>query len=71
MTHTVTNIEANKWLVSVSFEKGCNRAPSNTVIGTEAQAAYAPTLAGFSVESRRPCSRLLVVEEHDHMEEMQ
>ena len=47
MTHTVTNIAANRWQVSVSFaDEGVDATASNIVLGTEDQAnAYAPTLA--------------------------
>ena len=73
MTHTVTNIEATKWLVSVSFaDEGVQQSTSNTVIGTEEQAnAYAPTLARDFRENHADLFPLPVVEEHEHMEEMQ
>lgn len=47
MTHTVTNIATNRWLVDVFFaDEGVDATARNIVVGTEEQAiAYAPTLA--------------------------
>jgi hypothetical protein len=71
MTHNVVNIEANKWMVSVSFaDEGVQQGASNTVIGTEEQAiAYVPTLARDFRENNPDLFPLPLVEEHDHMME--
>ena len=47
MTHRITKLNENKWLVEVDFlDEGVDRSASNTVIGSEEQAhAYATTLA--------------------------
>ncbi|MEA4865360.1 MAG: hypothetical protein VB088_08180 [Sphaerochaeta sp.] len=70
MTHTITNIETNKWLVSISFaDEGVPQGASTTVIGTEEQAhAYAQTLARDFRENHADLFPPPVVEEHDHME---
>lgn len=73
MTHNVTKIEDNKWLVEVSFhDEGVDRTTSNKVIGTEEQAhAYAATLARDYRENNADLFPLPEVEEEGMMEDIE